>query len=562
MYGCSDGSLCVAELPDCYTWKANISVSKLPALKRWSAIVSNQLVFKGLLIGIAPNSAKWSSAFIQFDRGNIVEYTLKMGITREPVHHLSKNLDCVGFTSFCPWMNVVTFYDNGLTKPLLLGLDSTNRVTDKVKEEYRDSINIWERGAKVVCVLHGDKATVILQTIRGNLGCIYPRKLVLESIVNALVQRRYKDTLLIMVRRYPIDFNVIIDHCGWEVFLHSAAEFVRQINNLSYITEFICSIKNENVMETLYKNIETALEEQILESPPRELCILNTLARSEPPALEETLKRLSDPEAIYEVVRGLYDLKLSAIVALHSQKDLKEFLLFLQRLECMPPVIMQYTIDLRLKRYFATSNELCEELQALGKPAEAAKIAMEYCEDVASGIGFLVNAREWKEVIRVGLMHMRDDLLSDVQNASVECSVSLIGEYEEGMEKLGKFLACYLAVWQRRLVLVAKLQSEDSLIDDILDDSSETSSSFSEMSAYTMGTRKGSHAFVSSVTTSKRGQKQQKHRGGKIHAGRRLIRYKRNILDRFWKKDEAVDMDLADKFLIQCMLNLSCAIMI
>ncbi|KAF6149727.1 hypothetical protein GIB67_017460 [Kingdonia uniflora] len=194
-----------------------------------------------------------------------------------------------------------------------------------IKSKGRDFINIWERGAKVVGVLHGDKATVILQRIRGNLGCIYPRKLILVSLVNALVQRRYKDTLLIMVRRYLIDFNVIIDHCSWEVFFHSAAEFVRQINNLSYITEFICSIKNENVMETLYKNIETvpsqkdtkeilagdltsfdgkgkiscvllavrkALEEQILESPPRELCILNTLARSEPPALEEALKRV------------------------------------------------------------------------------------------------------------------------------------------------------------------------------------------------------------------------------------------------------------------------------
>ncbi|KAF6163588.1 hypothetical protein GIB67_022153 [Kingdonia uniflora] len=792
----SDGSLCVAELPDCDTWvelegkyisietsssemrfgtlshlvwlNSNFllgvgcteqgyclleievvcsedRVTGLVTSSGWSVIVSNQLVLEGSVIGIAPNPAKRSSAFIQFDRGSIVEYTLKMGITREPVHHLSKDLDCVGFSSSCPWMNVVTFYDNGLTKPLLLGLDSTNRLhvsgkilctdctsysfysnsvdqlmthliittkqdllfvigvddilygnlemkytnfirdTDKVKEENRDSINIWERGAKVVGVLHGDEATVILQTMRGNLECIYPRKLVLESIVNALVQRRYKDALL-MVRRHRIDFNVIIDHCGWEVFLHSAAEFVRQINNLSYITEFICSIKNENVMETLYKNIVTvpcqkdtkeilagdlssfdgkgkiscvllavrkALEEQIPESPARELCILTTLARSEPPVLEEALKRvkviremeilvaedprkksypsadealkhllwLSDPEAIYEVALGLYDLKLSAIVALNSQKDPKEFLPFLQGLERMSPVIMQYTIDLRLKRYESAlrhivsagndfyedcmnliksnpqlfplgvqlftdpskrnqvleawgdhldgekyfeeaartylccsslekalksyracgnwkgvltvaallklakedilqlANELCEELQALGKPAEAAKIALEYCGDVASGIGFFVNAREWEEAIRVGLMHIRDDLISDVQNASVECAVSSIGEYEEGLEKVGKYLARYLAVRQRRLVLAAKLQSEESLIDDVLDDSSETSSSFSEMSAYTMGTRKGSRASMSSATTSKRGQRQQKHRGGKIRAG-------------------------------------------
>ena len=41
-----------------------------------------------------------------------------------------------------------------------------------------------------------------------------------------------------------------------QLFLQSASEFVRQVNNLNYITEFVCAIKNENIMETLYKKFD------------------------------------------------------------------------------------------------------------------------------------------------------------------------------------------------------------------------------------------------------------------------------------------------------------------
>ncbi|KAI8563939.1 hypothetical protein RHMOL_Rhmol03G0147800 [Rhododendron molle] len=174
---------------------------------------------------------------------------------------------------------------------------------------YRQEIELVCSEDHVPGVLHGEEAAVILQTSRGNLECIYPRKLVLSSIVNALIQRRFKDAL--MVRRHRIDFNVIVDHCGWKAFLLLAPEFVRQGNNLSHITEFVCSMKEENIMETLYKNyislpclkganvvearkfegsdainkisavlmaIRKALEEQVVANPARELCILTTLA--------------------------------------------------------------------------------------------------------------------------------------------------------------------------------------------------------------------------------------------------------------------------------------------
>ncbi|XVF23857.1 hypothetical protein REPUB_Repub13aG0075700 [Reevesia pubescens] len=706
----------------------------------WHAKISYQNLLEGLVMGIALNPAKKCSAFVQFDGGEVFEYTSKLGINRRDLKH-----DDLSFSSSCPWMNVVLVGDTEPSKVLLFGLDDMGRlhvgrrilcsncssfsfysnlaenvnthlilatkqdllfivdisdilhgelelkyenfihVGSKRREENINFINIWERGAKIVGVLHGDEAAVILQTNRGNLECIYPRKLVLASVVNALNQRRFRDALL-MVRRQRIDFNVIVDYCGLQVFIQLASEFVRQVKNLSYITEFVCAIKNENLTQTLYEKflslpsckeqhlqtndfssldtnnkvssvllaIRRALEEQVPESPARELCILTTLARSDPPALEEALERvkviremellgsddprrmncpsaeealkhllwLSDSEAVFEAALGLYDLNLSAIVALNSQRDPKEFLPFLQELERMPILLMRYNIDLRLHRfekalkhivsagdaYFADcmnlmkknpqlfplglqlitdptkrrqvleawgdhlsdekcfedaaatylccsslqkalkafrecgnwsgvltvvgliklekdevmqlAHELCEELQALGKPGEAAKIALEYCGDINAGINLLISARDWEEALRVAFLHSREDLVSEVKNASLECASSLIDEYNEGLEKVGKYLARYLAVRQRRLLLAAKLRSEEKSINDLDDDTaSETSSTFSGMSVYTRGTRKSSAASTGSTVASKARDTRRQRSRGKIRPG-------------------------------------------
>ncbi|KAG0484108.1 hypothetical protein HPP92_012192 [Vanilla planifolia] len=447
----------------------------------WNSTLVKTIPIEGIVIGIAANPCKKGSAFVQMEGGSILEYTLNTCASRGS--QLCELDPEFGFSASCPFMRAVSVCDNGVLKSLLFGLDCTGKlhvgkeilcsncssftfyssnrgafehithlilVTKEdllfvisiqdilhgkmeMKTENRfdkhgksdkgeDYINIWERGAKLVGALHGDEAAVLLQTSRGNLEIIYPRKLVLVSIFNALLQRRFKDALL-MVRRHRIDFNFIVDCFGWQTFVQSAAEFVNQVNNLAHVTEFVSSIKNENVIDSLYKEyilpslscefttstevnscssaaeskvncvlqaIRKALEEQVPQSPARELCILSTLARNEPPALEEALKRikairqmelsgtdgfkqkvypsaeeslkhllwLTDPQSLFYAALGLYDLSLAAIVALNSQKDPKEFLPYLKELEILPPGIMRYTIDLRLQRYESALNHL------------------------------------------------------------------------------------------------------------------------------------------------------------------------------------------------------------
>lgn len=672
-------------------------------LSGFEAKIAFQTPLESSAIALAWDPVKLNSAFVEFEGGRVVGYASRSGIMEA---RISDGNVC--FPSTCPWLRVVKVDDVGALKPFICGLDDMGRLSingtnlcnncssfsfyselanevvshlilltkqdylfivdmkdllqgeaqvgnvnfvidgRRREEENMSYVNVWERGAKVIGVLNGDEAAVILQTMRGNLECIYPRKLVLSSITNALAQQRFKDALN-MVRRHRIDFNVIVDLYGWQAFLQSATQFVKQVNNLNHLTEFVCAMNNEDVTETLYKKfsfpqkgdkdlqvkdgcsnkvssvlqaIRKGLEEQIPESSSRELCILTTLARSDPPAIEESLLRIKsvremellnsdesrkkarpsaeealkhllwllDSDAVFEAALGLYDLNLAAIVALNSQRDPKEFLPYLQELERMPEPLMHFKIDLKLQRFDSAlmnivsagddyfpdcmdimkknpqlfplglqliadpekkevvleawadhlSNErrfddaatmylcfhrlekasrayrecgdwsgvlrvgalmklgkeeilklayeLCEELNALGKPGEAAKVALEYCGDISGGISFLINAREWEEALRVAFLHRRDDILSLVKNSALECANGLVSEYKESVEKVGKYLTRYLAVRQRRLLLAAKLKSEERSVNDLDDDTaSEASSNLSGMSAYTLG---------------------------------------------------------------------------
>ncbi|KAL0540979.1 hypothetical protein IC582_021005 [Cucumis melo] len=712
----------------------------LPTCSGWGARISNRKFIEGPVICVASNPAENCSAFVQLSGGKVLKYVSRSGFPGEFLKQEDKR-----FSSSCPWMSVALVDNNGLLKPLLFGLDDVGRLHlngmvvcnncsgfsfysnlgdqitthlvlatkqdmlcildipdvlhEKIEEKYnffqasskckeeenRNFIYIWEKSAKIVGVLHGDAAAVILQTARGNLECIYPRKLVMASITNALIQGRFRDALL-MVRRHRIDFNVVVDYCGLQAFIQSAAEFVKQVNNFNYITEFVCAIKNNDVTKTLYKNfisssctddnkigapreskdscvktkvsmvllaIRKAVEEHMMESPARELCILTTLARSDPPALEEALERikvireiellnsddprrtsypsseealkhllwLSDPDAVFETALGLYDLKLAAIVAINSQRDPKEFIPYLQELEKMPFPLMCYNVDLRLSRFekalkhivsagedhfsdcinlmkknpqlfslglqlitdakrklvleawgdylsdvkcfedaaetylccsnlekalksyrasgnwsqvfivagflkmredeiFQLAHELCEELQAIGKPGEAAKIALEYCGDINRGMALLINARDWEEGLRIAFRYQREDLVTELKNASAECASLLIGEYEEGLEKVGKYLTRYLAVRQRRLLLAAKIKAEESSMHNLDDDTaSEASSNLSGMSAYSAGSRRSSAVTMSTTSGRKSREARRQKSRGKIRPG-------------------------------------------
>lgn len=146
--------------------------------------------------------------------------------------------------------------------------------------------------------------------------------------------------------------------------------------------------------------------------------------------------------------------------------------------------------QLNLTRFelVALASDLGEELQAMGRPAEAACVALEYTHDVDSGVRLLLEAREWMEAVRVASLYSREDLISSlIEPAALECASALIEEFTEGLDKVRKYLVRYQTVRQRRLSLAAKLKAEEDgeWPDD--DTISEASSHLSSMSAYTHG---------------------------------------------------------------------------
>ncbi|KAF4351259.1 hypothetical protein G4B88_025751 [Cannabis sativa] len=571
----------------------------------WHANVSNQLSLEEVVVGIAPNYSTKSSAFIQFYGGKIYEHVpnvvpvgntgpLIFGLDEVGRLHISGKILCNNCSSFSFYSNLA---DQVMTHLILSTKQDFVFIVDLYDILHGD-LEEKERGAKIAGVLHGDEATVILQTTRGNLECFYPRKLVLLSICNALVNQRFKDALL-MLRRHRIDFNVIVDYCSWQLFLQSASEFVKQPffkEDRDVQARYPIGSDSTSKVSSILRAIRVALEDSLPESPARELCILTTLARSDPPALEEALERikfiqalkhllwLSDSEPVFEAALGLYE-----ILLLLFDKALKHIIsagdayyadcmnlmklnpqLFPLGLKLISDPVKKKQIleawgdhlsdekhnedaaatylccsslEKALKSYRACGNwsgvltiagllklgreeilqlahELCEELQALGKPGEAAQIALEYCGDVSSGINLLISAREWEEALRVAVMHNRQELISEVKSASLDCASVLIGEYEEGLEKVGKYLARYLAVRQRRLLLAAKIQSEEQAMTDLDDDTaSEASSNFSGMSAYTTGSRSSRVTSVSSSATSKARDTRRQRKRGKIRPG-------------------------------------------
>ena len=129
-----------------------------------------------------------------------------------------------------------------------------NPYRKSLKKDFLKERTIWEQSARLVASIGGSGAAVILQTIRGNLETIYPRNLVLGSIVATLCDSKFNEALL-LARRHHINLNLIIDFKGWEAFVQCSVEFIKQVKNLNYITEFICAVSAGNFADSIYRDL-------------------------------------------------------------------------------------------------------------------------------------------------------------------------------------------------------------------------------------------------------------------------------------------------------------------
>ncbi|KAG6554048.1 hypothetical protein Mapa_003963 [Marchantia paleacea] len=168
--------------------------------------------------------------------------------------------------------------------------------------------------------------------------------------------------------------------------------------------------------------------------------------------------------------------------------------------------------------------ELRDELEAMGRPKEAAKIALDYCGDVEGAMMLLIDAHEWAEVARLAYLHGQKQLIDvQLQSAVLDCATAHLRELDESVEKIGKYLARFLSIHQRRLLLSNKLRTEgegqEAVDFDASSDISIASSIASGLSGLSAYTRGSSRVNTGSTTTSKGGRRAHKSKGGKIRAG-------------------------------------------
>ncbi|KAL4964770.1 Elongator subunit IKI3 [Aspergillus stella-maris] len=254
-----------------------------------------------------------------------------------------------------------------------------------------------ERGSKLVTVMPST-FMVVLQAPRGNIETIYPRALVLAGIRNFIDKKDYRRAFL-TCRSQMVDMNIIHDYAP-EQFMESIALFVDQVKRVDFVDEFLSRLKEEDVSQTLYKDTLKALKVEVtpesgLLASTKKTSKVNRICdgflaalekRSDtnlhnlitahvcklPPDLESGLQlvarlRSEDPEQaddavehmcfltdanrLYDTALGLYDLELTLLVAQQAQRDPREYLPFLRKLQQLPELRRQFEIDNYLGRW-------------------------------------------------------------------------------------------------------------------------------------------------------------------------------------------------------------------
>ncbi|KAG5513707.1 hypothetical protein PMAC_000745 [Pneumocystis sp. 'macacae'] len=252
-----------------------------------------------------------------------------------------------------------------------------------------------EKGAKIISIIPSITA-LIFQMPRGNIETIYPRILVLSKIYESIRLKNYSHAFL-SCRTHRIDTNILYDYNPSQ-FLDNVHLFVNQLDNSEYLNLFLSTLKEEDLVKTLYnlelkKESDMTSEKKILSpkfSKVNTICdhilkvlkvcfdnkyiesILTAYLSKIPEDYDSALKLiidlkntnlndaqkaikyiciLADVNMLYDHALSLYDLQLALHIAQNSQKDPKEYLPFLQDLQKQTVNRRYFIIDDYLKKY-------------------------------------------------------------------------------------------------------------------------------------------------------------------------------------------------------------------
>ena len=256
-----------------------------------------------------------------------------------------------------------------------------------------------EKGSEILCL---GMTRLILKHQRGNLEAIYPRLTMISYSLELLDNKKYLEVFL-MFRKHKIDLDFIYDY-NPELFLSNLDLFIQEVSRVDYINLFLTNISDRDTSALYLKREPSSMEgkKNLICDKVREklnpethlLSIITSYAAKSPPDLEEALRWIQelmvknprkppkaphqaqrdtklypldalkylswlvDPNKLYSVALGMYDLELTTQVAQFTQKDPKEYIPYLKSLKEMDPVRMKAKICCDLNKDYKALLEL------------------------------------------------------------------------------------------------------------------------------------------------------------------------------------------------------------
>ncbi|KAF3491898.1 elongator complex protein 1 [Arthroderma uncinatum] len=359
------------------------------------------------------NDTSWARA-IQLPGGDDILFTL----SRSGTLYANKRLLAKSVTSF---LLTAAHLIYTTTQHLLKFVHITNvneLETPGDTPEEDERCRSVERGARLVTAMPS-KFGLTLQMPRGNIETIYPRAFVLAGIRGYIENKKYKSAYLVC-RSQMVDMNILHDYMP-EQFLNNIPLFLDQVKKVEFVDEFLSRLKNEDVTKTLYKdtlklsqpaevakgdftglnqvpntgfgatispnkvnkicdafiavlssridtNLRNLVTSHVCKSPPdldAGLSLVAKLRERSAEQAEEAVEHmcfLTDAHQLFNYALGLYDLELTLMVAQQAQRDPREYLPFLQKLQGVSELQRKYEIDNHLGRF----TKALKSLHALG----------------------------------------------------------------------------------------------------------------------------------------------------------------------------------------------------
>ena len=258
-----------------------------------------------------------------------------------------------------------------------------------------------EKTSNIVCL---SGSNLVLLHSRGNLETIAPRLFMLHKIRALVLEKNYLQAFTLL-RKHKIDLNLL---CDISPTAFDAHLFTQQVQKPEFINLFLTSLKDTDSLSKFFHTSpldlsgkSNRISDEIrrhLDPSTHLLSILTSFVTKSPPEIESALKLVQElrrhsaakpprpphetsaqathkiyaedaikylswlvnPDRLYNVALGMYDLDLTSQLAKYTQKDPKDYLPYLQGLSQMPAVLMRYQINCDLKNYSGALKELVE----------------------------------------------------------------------------------------------------------------------------------------------------------------------------------------------------------